>query len=1055
MVTLVKVGFFLRPASIGPVLLGLFIAFPSCIQRSPLRLLSEITEVRRLSLPEASLGYPVKVEGRVTFIDDLGKLIIVQDSQNGIRIDFTGPVPPLRVGQKVTITGITARGDFLPSIAAKTIVITDSSTQFPTPQQLTSKDLTTGNDDFQWVEASGILRRVISNSSGRESLEVETAAGAIRVTCFSQTQYSGSRQSGQNISLMGVLRTIQSLQGRLIRTEVWISTWNSVKSDQPIHPTSTISLPLQKTVADIRLLSLDEAVKGYPVRLKGVVTFRFPTSTNFFLQDSTGGIYVQNRVPGARPEPGDELELEGRTIRGSFLTDMTASGIKVFGKGTMPLPAGSMVEILKGRHRASWIQFEGIVLSVQAASGSPTQRVSGMITLQLLADSSRIQVTMAYPNSELPLQWVTKRVRIQGTCGSIYNQRRQFIRIRLYVPDPQYLTVLESITPESIPLKQIGHLLQVGPRGVTELLVRIRGMVTMPYTAGLEGFFLQDKSGGVLVRTTPTEILQVGDSIEVTGVPTMVNISPVFQSCSYHKAGTTTDAAPPLVLAEEALRGDFHSQLVRVEGYLSNEITTPYYSEFTLNAGDTPFTVRLDRSFPSNVLDDIRLGSLLEVTGICVVRTNENHLPESFHLLIRSPKDIVVVHQASWWTGVRIRGALILALLLTLGIIVWVILLQKQIRSQTALIRQKEERYRLLVENAPDIIFSCDRNHHILSVNQAAEKLTGYSQLDLAQMNLLQLVDPLYHDKIKELEYREMGSEIVNPYEIQIRTKDGRQRRMEINIGLLKEESKSGVRHGILRDITERSQLQEQLREAQKLEAVGQLAAGAAHHFNNFLTVILGNCELALTKVTADNPVYAKLTAIQKAGKEASKIAGNLQMFGRRQIRQGWELKVNELITSTEDMWRSFLGQEVQLDLQLEPQLDPIRIDPNHFQQALTNLIVNALDAMPQGGRITLRSASCLISEHETCDGCKEKLAPGRYILISIEDTGTGISEELQTRIFEPFFTTKEVGKGTGLGLSTAYGIIRQAGGSLWVQSTPGKGAKFTICLPSVSAPVA
>jgi nitrogen-specific signal transduction histidine kinase/ActR/RegA family two-component response regulator len=251
---------------------------------------------------------------------------------------------------------------------------------------------------------------------------------------------------------------------------------------------------------------------------------------------------------------------------------------------------------------------------------------------------------------------------------------------------------------------------------------------------------------------------------------------------------------------------------------------------------------------------------------------------------------------------------------------------------------------------------------------------------------------------------------------------------------------------GIQADVTARRALEDQLRHAQKMEAIGQLAGGVAHDFNNLLTVINGYSDLLLADTAADDDRRDPLLGIREAGERAAALTQQLLAFGRRMIVAPQVLDVNDLVGSCSSMLRRLIGEDVSLAAVLSSSACLVQIDPGQLEQVIMNLAVNARDAMPTGGRLTITTA--LEQLREVTPECP----PGRYVRISIADTGIGMSDEVKARSFEPFFTTKGVGKGTGLGLAMVYGIVTQAGGSVQVESTVGVGTTFTIRLPEMPA---
>jgi PAS domain S-box-containing protein len=251
---------------------------------------------------------------------------------------------------------------------------------------------------------------------------------------------------------------------------------------------------------------------------------------------------------------------------------------------------------------------------------------------------------------------------------------------------------------------------------------------------------------------------------------------------------------------------------------------------------------------------------------------------------------------------------------------------------------------------------------------------------------------------------------------------------------------------GVIQDVTERKRLESQFLQAQKMEGIGRLAGGVAHDFNNLLTAILGYVEMASHKLTRDNPAHDYFASIRHAADRGASLTKQLLAFARRQITEPRVVDLNMLVTQMQDLLRRVIGEDIELRIILSRDLGSVRLDPAQFEQVVMNLVINARDAMPQGGALTIESRNIDFDEHSS--RLHQGLVPGPYIMLAVSDTGLGMTEDVSRHLFEPFFTTKPPGKGTGLGLATCYGIVKQNGGHIWVYSEYGRGSTFKIFLP-------
>ncbi|NOX90556.1 MAG: PAS domain S-box protein [Calditrichaeota bacterium] len=365
-------------------------------------------------------------------------------------------------------------------------------------------------------------------------------------------------------------------------------------------------------------------------------------------------------------------------------------------------------------------------------------------------------------------------------------------------------------------------------------------------------------------------------------------------------------------------------------------------------------------------------------------------------------------------------------------------------------LRESEEKYRNLIEQSNDAIFLLFNGKYEL-INRKFQEMFGVTQEETLRpdFNFLQLVAPKSKQMVQErMRYIASGESVEPNYQFTAITRDGKEIEVEASVSHIK--YKGGIAtQGILRDITERKQLQDELLQAQKMESIGKLAAGIAHDFNNLLTVINGYSNLLILDPSLPDGLKKKVEQIHKAGQQAAGLTNQLLAFSRKQVIHPKVVDLNQLIINMEKMLRRVISENIELIVKTTPFPIPITIDPAQLDQVLLNLAVNARDAMPDGGRLFIETSKVHF------DYSRSKRHPfvqkGQYARLIVSDTGVGMDKETQAHIFEPFFTTKGVGHGTGLGLSTVYGIVKQNNGFILVNSKPGKGTTFRLYFPVAS----
>ena len=379
-------------------------------------------------------------------------------------------------------------------------------------------------------------------------------------------------------------------------------------------------------------------------------------------------------------------------------------------------------------------------------------------------------------------------------------------------------------------------------------------------------------------------------------------------------------------------------------------------------------------------------------------------------------------------------------------------------RAEEAL-NVSETRYRRLFESAKDGILILDaETGKVVDVNPFLIETLGSSQEEFLGRELWELgfFEDIVKNKANFMELKQRGH--IGYENLPLRTVDGRQINVEFVCNAYEVDHQKVIQCNI-RDITERKRteeekasLQEQLRQSQKVEAIGQLAGGIAHDFNNLLTIIQGNSKLSLMDLQEGDPLRSNMEEIEEAARRAADLTRQLLAFSRKQILEMQVLDLNQVLQRLDKMLRRVIGEDIELTMSLPESIWKVKADPGQIEQVIMNLSVNARDAMPEGGELTIETANVELDE----EYAKRHIAvkPGRYVMLAVSDSGAGMTPEVREKVFEPFFTTKEKGKGTGLGLSTVYGIVKQSGGNLWVYSEPGQGTTLKIYLPQVDEPV-
>ncbi len=371
-------------------------------------------------------------------------------------------------------------------------------------------------------------------------------------------------------------------------------------------------------------------------------------------------------------------------------------------------------------------------------------------------------------------------------------------------------------------------------------------------------------------------------------------------------------------------------------------------------------------------------------------------------------------------------------------------------QSKEAL-RESQQRFAAFMRHLPGVAFMKNRQGQYVFYNEAAQGLFHTDPGDFLGKTDHEVWPKEYANRFVENDLEVSRSKKLAESVEPIPHKHGVHHWLIYRFPILDENDEVQFIGGVGIDITERRQLEDQLRQSQKMEAVGRLAGGVAHDFNNLLTVISGYGHMILRDLPGEDPLHGCIEEVLKAASRATSLTNQLLAFSRRQVIQPKVLDLNAHVANMDRMLRRVIGEHIELETVLSPGLGSVRADAGQLEQVIINLAVNARDAMPEGGKLSIRTSNVEVARSSRLHA---DVRPGSYVRLTVADTGKGMDAEIMVHLFEPFYTSKETGKGTGLGLSTVYGIVKQSGGEVVVESNPGRGATFTIYLPRISEPV-
>ncbi|HEV2350210.1 MAG TPA: response regulator [Terriglobia bacterium] len=801
-------------------------------------------------------------------------------------------------------------------------------------------------------------------------------------------------------------------------------------------------------IQQIRQLTITQAELGYPVHIRAVVTYFESTESDLFVQDSTGGIWVELGGAPLTAVPGQLLDLRGVTSAPDFAPQISKPKWKVIGQAPMPVARRvTFHQMASTREDSQWVEVEGVVRTVG--------RRNQLHALGIVMDDGRVTALLpASAHLEIS-KLVDAKVRIRGACGADFNSNQQMVGVLVYVPSLAEVKVEEPapLDPFSLPVKTIANLMRFSLVANFGHRARVSGVVT--YQQPDEGLFLKDSTEEIYVKSSQRDRLIPGDRVDVIGFPALGEFEPILEDSAYRKVGHEAPPQPVDVQADQVMARQLNAALVRVQGRLVHH---PHQQlALIMQAGTTVFHAQIMGFHADKRLASLQEGSWLELTGICLLQTGSEGVGPSFRILLRTPEDIVVIKKATWWSIRHTLWTLGFVIALLLAALGWVGALRRRVSQQTGHLLDRlqniaslEERYRLLFERNLAAVYSATMAGQIVNCNDAFVDLVGCAS---RKETLAHRLQDFYwdHSDWDAVAARLLARGSLGNVEIHIRRMDGTPVWGLENTALLQVmDGNPGRIQGTIVDLTERKQAGDQLQLAKEAAEAGSRAkseflANMSHEIRTPMNGIIGMTELALdTQLGPEQREYLEM--VKSSADSLLTVINDILDFSKIEAGK-LDIEVIEV-----DLRKSLARiiktlalraheKGLELAYHIHPEIPPALMgDPGRLGQIIINLVGNAIK-FTEKGEVVVR--------------VKPESRTGDAVLVhfSVSDTGIGIPLPMQEQIFEAFTqsdssTTRKYG-GTGLGLAISARLVRMMGGRIWVDSKEGKGSAFhfTTCM--------
>jgi PAS domain S-box-containing protein len=810
-----------------------------------------------------------------------------------------------------------------------------------------------------------------------------------------------------------------------------------------------------RTVAEIRKLSREEATRKLPVRLNGVITYWGPRWMCFF-NDDTGGIFInvllaEKRDP-SEPAAGDLVEVIGITGPGDFAPIVDAPVFKKKGRGAFPkAKIVSLDHLMDGQEDSQFVQVAGIVRGVT--------REYDHWQFQLATSNGRFIAICPEMPGVAPESYIDSLVLVRGACGTLFNQKGQLRGVQICFQPPDGFQVLGKGAPNPFdlavtPIQALGRFSAEAEPGHR---VHCKGVVTFVEPGQL--MYVQDASGGVLARTPRRDRVRVGDEVEVAGFPTLGQFTPVLEDAIYRslgKANAEVVAAlmdPAKAAGVEASDQIFNFKLTQVDATLLDLSASPTGQKLILQSSNIVFRALLTKA-PGHSPLEARPGSLVRVTGVCHVETDDRGAPTGFQLMLREPRDVQILQQPPWWSLKHSLWVALALFVLAGGAMLWANTLRNVVVNQTAQLREQndslrrsEERFHLAARATNDAIYDLDPATDRMWASENFEKVFGYpgGEAGNAAQTWLARIHPDDRERVEQ-EFAEFlkGTNSSWSIDYRLRKADGSYAHVWNDAFMIRENGVARRMIGAVRDVSRAKQVELELLQAkesaeQANRAKSEFLATMSHEIRTPMNGIIGMSNL-LVETDLDDEQRDFAETVRNSAESLLTIINDILDFSKveagKLIFETVDLDVRDVVEDTVELMAERARQKnIELASLIQQDVATrLRGDPGRFRQVLLNLVGNAIKFTHEG-EVFVNVTS--VEETET----------DALLRVEVQDTGIGIAHEAQPRLFEAFTqadssTTRRYG-GTGLGLAIAKQLVTMMGGEIGVSSEPGKGSTF------------